>query len=152
MDEGTNNQFHIKEFYELQGEVKTLREMFESQFRSLKEVIELNFNAINKATDKALTANDKRLEGMNEFRDTLKDQAASFITRKDFDAQHEAVKENIQRLEISRAEMDSKANQKTMDIKFVEAKSSQNKILAIAVIAVLVSIVMPLIINYFNNH
>lgn len=43
-----------------------------------------------KAILTALAANDRRLDGMNEFRDTLKDQAATFIPRSEYDARENA--------------------------------------------------------------
>ena len=44
-------------------------------------VIDLRFNGIEKATDLARVNMEKRLDGMNEFRETLKDQASRFVTR-----------------------------------------------------------------------
>jgi hypothetical protein len=35
----------------------------------------------NEATKVALAANEKRLDGMNEFRSTLRDQNSTFVTR-----------------------------------------------------------------------
>ena len=44
-------------------------------------VINLRFEGIEKATDLARASMEKRLDSMNEFRDTLKDQASKFVTR-----------------------------------------------------------------------
>lgn len=42
------------------------------------------FESINRATTLARESMEKRLDGMNEFRDTLKDQASAFIPRSEF--------------------------------------------------------------------
>jgi hypothetical protein len=170
MGENINNQFHIKEFYVLQGEVKTLREMFESQFKSLKELIELNFKTINMATEKALMANDKRLDAMNEIKGAMKDQAAHFPTREeldprlstiedilgkvvlrsDFDNQHERVREDIRKLEISKAEMNAKADQKGVDNKFEGAQKQSNRLTIFTIISIAIAI-LAVITNYFKH-
>jgi hypothetical protein len=59
----------------------------------------------------ALSAMNKRLDGMNEFRDTLRDQAAQFLTRKEYDAKHEVLTLQIRALELSKAVLDGKASQ-----------------------------------------
>ncbi len=47
----------------------------------LERIIEIRFKGIEKATDIAKEGMEKRLDGMNEFRETLKDQASNFVTR-----------------------------------------------------------------------
>lgn len=42
---------------------------------------EQRFAAQDRAVSAALAANEKRLDGMNEFRTTLKDQQGTYITR-----------------------------------------------------------------------
>lgn len=42
----------------------------------------------DKAVTTALEANERRLDGMNEFRASLKDQGATFITRKEAEARN----------------------------------------------------------------
>jgi hypothetical protein len=51
--------------------------------------------ATEEALNKAAAAMEKRLEGMNEFRDQLKTQAASFITRDVFDAKMQAMQDQL---------------------------------------------------------
>ena len=52
----------------------------------------------------AIAAVEKRLEGMNEFRNSLRDQAAGFLTRNEYLAAHDAVVRATDRtrLELSR--------------------------------------------------
>lgn len=62
----------IKEYVDMQAQLN--REL-------MLKLIEVNNDNINDNVIRANTAMDKRLDGMNEFRDTLKDQSATFITR-----------------------------------------------------------------------
>jgi hypothetical protein len=48
---------------------------------SLKQYIDALSAARDEALHAALAANEKRLDGMNEFRQTLKDQQATYVTR-----------------------------------------------------------------------
>lgn len=52
-----------------------------SESISLKEYIDRRFNENDKQTEQLRQSMDKRLDGMNEFRDALKDQASRFITQ-----------------------------------------------------------------------
>ncbi len=53
------------------------------------------FAAANTAVIKSETANDKRLEGVNEFRAQLKDQAATLATRSEVSVQFKALEEKV---------------------------------------------------------
>ena len=58
---------------------------------------------------------DKRLEGMNEFRLQLNNQAATFITRKE----HEFLIKDIQELKQWGARLDGKASQQSVMVAYV---------------------------------
>jgi hypothetical protein len=62
------------------------------------------FVARDRALSVALTAMDRRLDAMNEFRDTLRDQASKFLGREEYQAAHETIARNmdVTRLELSR--------------------------------------------------
>ena len=66
---------------------------------SLKEYFDTVINSVKESIKTAYDGMEKRLEGMNEFRDSLKDQAARFITRDELDTKLAAIdkgkKENI---------------------------------------------------------
>ena len=47
---------------------------------TLREYMEKQLEYLERAVIKSEQQLNKRLEGMNEFRDTLKDQAATFVT------------------------------------------------------------------------
>jgi hypothetical protein len=51
------------------------------------------------AVSTARDAMNRRLDGMNEFRDTLKDQQASFLTRQTYELRHEDLVHRIEAAE-----------------------------------------------------
>jgi len=59
---------------------------------------------------------EKRLDGMNEFRDTLKDQSGSFLTKSEFYTYRNKLDEDIRSLRESRAEIAGKASQTSVNI------------------------------------
>jgi hypothetical protein len=67
--------------------IGALKEHFDQRFQDQDRAVQIAQAAAEKAVDKAEDAQDKRLDGMNEVRDQLKDQAASFPTRAEIDAQ-----------------------------------------------------------------
>lgn len=64
-----------------QEELVALEKRFELQLQSQEERIQSAMAASEKAIIKAEVAMEKRMEGMNEFRAQLKDQAGTFVTR-----------------------------------------------------------------------
>jgi hypothetical protein len=64
----------------------TQRVMLDSQ----AEKVALALASADKAVTKAEQATEKRFEGVNEFRQTLSDQASTFINRREFEALREA--------------------------------------------------------------
>jgi hypothetical protein len=54
--------------------------------------------AAEKAVTKAEVATEKRFEGVNEFRQTLSDQTATFVSRVEFEAQRAGTGERIREL------------------------------------------------------
>lgn len=65
-----------------------------SETVTLKEHFDERFRALEKATDTAKEGMEKRLEGMNEFRETLRDSAATFATRKEVDTRFENIEKD----------------------------------------------------------
>jgi len=53
---------------------------------SIRDYVDLRFAELQRSIDKAELSMGARLAGMNEFRDTLRDQASRFITRADLKA------------------------------------------------------------------
>ena len=52
---------------------------------TLKDYVDEKFRVIEAQTKEARETMDKRLEGMNEFRTALSDQAGRFVTRTELD-------------------------------------------------------------------
>jgi hypothetical protein len=55
---------------------------------SLKEYFSAQITDIKDNIRTAYISMEKRLDTMNEFRDTLKDQSSKFITRDEYDSKH----------------------------------------------------------------
>ena len=66
---------------------------------SLKEFITDKFQTLEKNMDLSRISMDKRLDGMNEFRQQLKDQNGTFITKTDYEGRHLTLETKIEALE-----------------------------------------------------
>lgn len=105
----------------------SLHEHLTVLIKSLERHVDAQFKAIEDARGIAFCAMEKRLDEMNEFRGQLRDQAAGFMTKSMFDLRHEALQREIdtrnavvaadlESLKLSRALMESKASQKSVNI------------------------------------
>lgn len=65
----------------LECEIEALREIGRTRIDSLEKHLTQAIAASDKAIEKADTATATRFEGVNEFRRTLSDQTATFISR-----------------------------------------------------------------------
>lgn len=83
---------------------------------SLKEHIEVRIRALEKATEIAASQMEKRLDGMNEFRQQLKDQEATYLTRTEYQTARGAVERDIRMLLDSKATLDGKASQQALNV------------------------------------
>jgi hypothetical protein len=83
--------------------IPSLKEYFEKQFDSLKEITDMERKLHALALEVAKKESERRLEGMNEFRDTLTDQANTFLTREIWDREHRNLVEKIDDLKTWRA-------------------------------------------------
>jgi len=86
---------------------RTFREFMLAKFEiltALREADRITLNAALAAADRAVAkaeaANEKRFEGVNEFRKTLSDQAATFPTRSEVEARMVELGEKIGDLQI----------------------------------------------------
>jgi len=59
------------------------------EFVTLKDYIDTRLSAMDRATEQAYRTMESRLEGMNEFRNTLRDQAGQFVTRTEYKIAHD---------------------------------------------------------------
>lgn len=63
----------------------------------------LALNASDKAITKAEAANERRFEGVNEFRAQLSDQAATFLNRDQYNAAHQPLADRLAEVVAERA-------------------------------------------------
>ena len=101
---------------------------------TLKEQIDTRITALEKATEIAANAMERRLEGMNEFRDQLKDQASRFVTRDEMDIQVGVNREAISDLRTFKDRLEGKASAQSVYIAYAFALVS----LVLSVIGLLV--------------
>lgn len=100
---------------------------------SLKEYFESRLKSVEKATILAANTLEKRLEGMNEFRDALKNQATLFITKTEIKIQFDKIESDIRMLRESKAMLEGKASQLYVTITFILALVS----ISIAIISLI---------------
>lgn len=77
---------------------------------SLKEFILDKLGEYDKALEVAYASMDKRLDAMNEFRQSLKDQSFTFLPRTEFQGQHEAIVKELKDLQLAKALAEGKAS------------------------------------------
>jgi hypothetical protein len=97
--EGENNKNSI-----------SLRDYFDNRFTELKNYMDIKFNSIEKSTCLAQENLNARLENMNEFRNSLKDQTANFITRTEHESLIQKYDSDIRVLRETQAEARGKAS------------------------------------------
>ena len=71
----------LKEYHD--KDVNDLRHHRDEMTKNLREFLEQQLETIDKSTRDKAMAMEKRLEGMNELRGAMKDQALLFAERKD---------------------------------------------------------------------
>jgi hypothetical protein len=84
----------------------------------LKEYIDLRISNVEKATNLAGESMERRLSAMNEFRDALKDQNATFVRRDAFETALAKIEDAIKALQLSKATLEGKASQAQMYIAY----------------------------------
>ena len=65
------------------------------RFASMKIAVDAALAAADRAVTKAETATEKRFEGVNEFRETLRDQAATLLPRGEYSVLHIALEKKV---------------------------------------------------------
>jgi len=61
----------------------------------IKDYVDILVASIREAVSLAYASMEKRLDGMNEFRDTLKDQAGRFVNRDEMEAKLEIIRKDV---------------------------------------------------------
>jgi hypothetical protein len=105
----------------------------------LEKMMELQFNGMDTAINLARESMEKRLDTMNEFRDSLRDQASRFLPKAEFEASQIRITDEIKILNRSK------------DI--LSGKASQNSVILFGIISVtaLVVGIMDLLVRIYRG-
>jgi hypothetical protein len=92
-----------------------------AKIKSVSKLSKERYNNIVKATDVAKESSDRRLDGMNEFRASLKDQNATFVPRSEYKVQTDKLDHDIQDLKEFKAMHEGKATMGSVYIAYILA-------------------------------
>jgi hypothetical protein len=137
----------------------TQTKALDAAFKAAEQAVAVALANAEKATVKAETAADKRFESVNEFREALTDQTATFLPRIEYDTAHQALAdritanaERVAALELrltSRLDLGQGSDEGDQHRR---AESRLNISAVVAVVAVVVAIVIPLLILYATKR
>jgi hypothetical protein len=83
------------------------------------EAVKSALNTSKEAVTKAEIATEKRFEGVNEFRKTLSDQAADFLSRKEYEATYTSLKDKMDGISNRISRMETEAQTKTKGLALI---------------------------------
>jgi chromatin segregation and condensation protein Rec8/ScpA/Scc1 (kleisin family) len=81
-----------------------------AKIKAVKDNSKLRYVSIEKATQIAKQSADKKLDAMNEFRDSLKDQNENFVRKAEYQGQMLRMTDDIKSLRESRSFLEGKAS------------------------------------------
>ena len=97
----------------------------EDQILALKSIVDLNFDWVDRSVKEAYAQMNHRLSGMNEFRDSLRDQSTKFPTREEMMALAAGIQTEVKSMRerethyFSRPEHDAFLQRVDSDIKAI---------------------------------
>jgi hypothetical protein len=103
---------------------RAYRANFVNQLLSMERQVNTQIISLKDATTLAKFEMDKRLEGMNEFRNQLKDQSSMFYTKSEHEQFGKRIEDDIRSLRESRASLEGKASQNSVLIAYGLPKSA----------------------------
>ena len=106
------------------------KKYIKEKIRRVSEKAKLRYESIVVSTNLARENMERRLEGMNEFRQALKDSNDSFITRQEWQIQITKMEEDIRMLREAKANTEGKASMTSVYVSYI-----------IAAIALIISII-----------
>lgn len=118
-----------------QWTVDTLKDYIQVQLDMQANAVRTALASAEKAVEKANIAADKRFEGVNEFRGQLTDQAATFLSRAEYQAKHDAL---VSKVDDAVARLD-RSQGKSMGVSGTVAMTLTLIGLVVAVLAVVVT-------------
>jgi hypothetical protein len=121
----------------------TLKQYYDQRMIDQEKAVAAAFDASNKAIEKSETASEKRFASVNEFRQTLTDQATTFLPRQEADRVTASNAEKIQALTDRLNRMDAQGE---------GSKITMGKLSAmLAAGGTIISIVIVLMNQYVNS-
>src|ERR1700690_162736 len=90
-------------------DIITLREYVDVRFDAQQKAVDAALASADRAVLKAEVASDKRFESVNEFRKTLSDETATFLTRTEYEHEHKALDEKVTELQNRVAASESRS-------------------------------------------
>jgi DNA anti-recombination protein RmuC len=132
----------------LVAKIDAVEKRSDERFEEMKAAVATAFSESQKAITKAETATEKRFEAVNEFRQTLSDQAAAFITRDTLNSLTEKLEASI-----SRNRQDLNELSKRIDLRQGElagSKTTTGTFLAIGGLALTVVIVLIALLTHIT--
>jgi len=111
-----------------------LQKHFNKRLKAIYKYIDVKIESIDRSTNLAADALEKRLESMNEFRNSLKDQQSKFVTREEYALMHERLVEDVKILREAKANFEGKASMASVYLSYVIAAIA----LAISIIRIFI--------------
>ena len=94
-------------------------ERTKERFTAMDRSVSAALASSDKAISKAETATEKRFDGVNEFRDTLRDQAATLLSRSEYLIQHKALEARFTQIEDKVSTIENRTIGKREGLSFV---------------------------------
>ena len=91
----------------------------DEQVKFVRSLMKSKYQTIEKSTDLATSVLDKRLDSMNEFRQALKDQQLTFVSKTEYQISHHRVVEDIKMLREAKANLEGKASMTSVIIAYI---------------------------------
>jgi hypothetical protein len=95
-----------------------VKELLEKQIAALGDKTELNIRLNQETFTRNERIMDERLARMNEFRDALKDQAGTFVTKEEMAIRVAALVAQVDDLRLSKAFLEGRASQTSVYVAY----------------------------------
>jgi hypothetical protein len=90
----------------LKDTVTSLSDRVNDRFVAIEKAVNVAIASADRATTKAEVSADERFKGVNEFRQTLSDQARDLMPRLESEANYKSLRERVEKLE-SKKDLDA---------------------------------------------
>ena len=96
------------------SEFITLRDYIDIKVTELEKAVVCKITALEALHMRDASTLEKRLDGMNEWRQERREQNAEFLPRTEYDIQHQKLVDDIRLLRESKATLEGKASQNSV--------------------------------------